>query len=316
MGNREKQKPFRLPTPYSLCPIPNSLLPALRKVKPPHQSIAIVGPGRLGQALARLLAEAGFPIRFVAARRQSAARRAARFIGSGRSVGLNASELSSASVIFITTSDSAVQGVAERLAALSPPRRDWSGRIVLHTSGSLPASALAPLKKRGASIGSLHPFQTIPSPAAGVQNLRNGYWAIEGDPAAQRFARQVVKALAGSAFVISVENRVLYHAAAFVVCPTIVTLMDWSARMLERAGVPRKAIPPMLHRFVAETVDNFAQFGGRQSLTGPAARGDWPVLRRHLTELRREFPEAVPLYRELVRAMLRLAGKRPARGLL
>ncbi|MGD0695656.1 MAG: Rossmann-like and DUF2520 domain-containing protein [Terriglobia bacterium] len=277
------------------------------------QNIAIIGPGRLGQALGRLLAEAGFPIRLVAARRLSAARRAARFIGSGHPVGLNSPELPRASVIFITTSDAAVAPVAERLAALSD---DWSGRVVLHTSGSLPASVLAPFKKRGAAIGSLHPFQTIPSPAAGVQNLRNGYWAIEGDPEALRLAKRVVKALGGVAFLIPAANRVLYHAAAFVVCPTIVTLMDWSARLLARSKVPHKVIRPMLYRFVAETIKNFADFGGPKSLTGPAARGDWPVLRRHLAELHREFPDTVPLYKELVRAMIRLAGKRAPRGLL
>lgn len=278
-----------------------------------HQSIAVVGPGRLGQALGRLLAEAGFPIRLVAARRLSAAQRAVRFIGSGHPVGLNSPELPRASVIFITTSDAAVAPVAKRLAALSD---DWLGRVVLHTSGSLPASVLAPFKRRGAAIGSLHPFQTIPSPAAGVQNLRSGYWAVEGDPEAQRFAKRVVKALGGVAFLIPAENRVLYHAAAFVVCPTIVTLTDWSARLLARSKVPHKVIRPMLYRFVAETIRNFAEFGGRQSLTGPAARGDWPVLRRHLAELRREFPDTVPLYKELVRAMIRLAGKRAPRGLL
>ncbi|MBI3263850.1 MAG: DUF2520 domain-containing protein [Acidobacteria bacterium] len=42
-------------------------------------------------------------------------------------------------------------------------------------------------------------------------------------------------------------------------------------------------------------------------MTGPAARGDWPTLERHLATLRRTSPEVAPLYRELVRAMLRLA---------
>lgn len=279
----------------------------------PNQSVAIVGPGRLGQALARLLAEAGFPIRLVAARRLAAARRAVAFIGGGRPVTLRTPELSGASVIFITTSDSAVAAVARQLAGL---REDWSGRVVLHTSGSLPASVLAPFKKRGAAIGSLHPFQTIPSPAAGVQNLRNGYWAIEGDPKALRFAKRVVKSLGGVAFLMPGAKRVLYHAAAFVVCPTIVTLMDWSGRMLERSGAPPRVIRPMLREFVMETVRNFADFGGRKSLTGPAARGDWGVIRRHLADLRRDFPDTVALYKELVRAMLRLADKRPPRGLL
>ena len=42
----------------------------------PRDGIAIVGPGKVGQALGKLLAAAGFPIRYVAARRLEAARQA------------------------------------------------------------------------------------------------------------------------------------------------------------------------------------------------------------------------------------------------
>ncbi len=282
-------------------------------MKPHTQPITIVGPGRVGQALGKLLVEKGFNVLFVAARRLTAARRAVRFMGSGKPVAFNSLALNQARIFLITTSDSALAPVARHLAALS---KDWSGRIVLHTSGSVPASVLAPLKRRGAAIGSLHPFQTIPNPAAGVRNLRGCYWAIEGDRAAQRVARRWVAALKGVAFPIHPDKKILYHAAAFLVCPTVVTLMDQSIRILELSGVSEKVARPMLGRFVAETVGNFVEFGGRGALTGPAARGDWPVIRHHLAALRRESPQAVPLYRELVRAMLRLAGRRAPKGLV
>jgi predicted short-subunit dehydrogenase-like oxidoreductase (DUF2520 family) len=71
----------------------------------------------------------------------------------------------------------------------------------------------------------------------------------------------------------------------------------------------------MLGRFVVETAKNFVELGGRRALTGPVVRGDWAVVRRHLAMLRREFPDAVPLYKELLRAMLKLAGKRAPRGI-
>ena len=46
-------------------------------------TVAIVGPGRLGQAMGRLLLGARVPVEFVAARQLSRARKAARFIGGG-----------------------------------------------------------------------------------------------------------------------------------------------------------------------------------------------------------------------------------------
>ena len=280
---------------------------------PRNQAIAIVGPGRVGQALGRLLVESGFPVRWIAARRPAVARTAVRFIGAGQAVNLNAPELPSASVALLTTSDSALAPTARQLASL---KRDWRRCVVLHTSGSVPSSVLSPLKKLGAAIGSLHPFQTIPNPAAGVRSLRECFWGIEGDPAARRVAMRIVKALGGHVFPIRPEKKILYHAAAFLVCPTLVTLMENSARLLIHSGVPARIARPMLGQIVAETLRNYVAMGGRQALTGPAARGDWPVIRRHLAALRREFPDVVPLYKELVRAMLRLAGKKPPRGLL
>ena len=274
-------------------------------------TVAMVGPGRLGQAMGKLLRQAGVPIEFVAARQLGRARKAARFIGGAKALGLKDPRLADAGIILITVSDAAVSAVARQLAAC---RDDWSGCVVLHSCGSLPSSVLDPFKQRGAAIASLHPYQTIPNPAAGVRNLPGCYWAVEGDRRAVAVARRWVKALAGKSFEIPPEAKPLYHLSAFLVCPTVVALMDTSERLLRQAGVPKKVIRPMLGKFVAETVRNFADFGARKSLTGPAVRGDWPTLNRHLAELQRFAPEVIPAYVELVELMLRVAEGAPGGG--
>jgi predicted short-subunit dehydrogenase-like oxidoreductase (DUF2520 family) len=267
--------------------------------------VAIVGPGRVGKAMGKLLLDAGVPVRFAAARQLARARNAVRFIGGGNALNLKDYQLADADVILMTTSDVALAPVARRLACY---RKDWSGRVVLHTCGSLPSSVLDPFRKRGASIGSVHPYQTIPNPSAGVRNLPGCFWAVEGDVRAIAIARRWVKAMAGRAFEVPAEAKALYHLSAFLVCPTVVTLMDCSERLLRQAGVPRKTIRPMLGKFVAETARNFAEFGARESLTGPAIRGDWKTLDRHIDELRRFAPDVTPAYIELVNLMLRVAG--------
>jgi predicted short-subunit dehydrogenase-like oxidoreductase (DUF2520 family) len=262
----------------------------------------------VGQALGKLLASVGVAICFVVARRPQAARRAVRFIGRGVAIALDSPQLTEASVILLTTADAALGPVARDLAALGG---DWSGKVVLHTCGSLPSSVLQPLRRRGAAIGSLHPFQTIPNPAAGARNLKGCFWSIEGDAAARKVATRWVKALGGVAFRVRAGQKSLYHAAAFLTCPTIVTLMDRSAWLLRQTGVPARIVRPMLGQFVEETVRNFVKLGGRRALTGPAVRGDWLTIQRHLRALRRSAPDIIPLYRALVRAMLRLTGRRP-----
>lgn len=267
-------------------------------------AVTIVGPGRLGQAMGRLLLAAGVRVKFVAGRQLLRARKATRFIGGGGALTLKDCRLAEADIILITASDAAIGDVARRVAKC---RKDWKGRVVLHTCGSLPASVLDAFRERGAAVGSLHPYQTIPSPRAGVRNLTGCYWAVEGDRRAVEVARQWVELLGGNAFAIAPESKPLYHLSAFLVCPTVVTLMDCSERLLDRAGVPKKLIRPMLGRFVSETVINFTEFGGRKSLTGPAVRGDWVTLQRHIAQLQRFAPEVIPAYVELVDLMLGVA---------
>lgn len=275
-------------------------------------NIAIVGPGRVGQAMGKLLNDAGFRVQFIATRRLTARSGAKRFIGSGRPVALTSLELAQAQVLLLTTSDSALATVASDLAKL---RNNWRGRVVLHTCGSMSPSVLEPFRRRGAAVGSLHPFQTVPSPAVGLRNLKGCFWAIDGDARARQVARRWVKALDGAAFTVRPGKKLLYHAAAFLVCPTVVTLMDSSLHLLKSAGVPARMARPMLVRFVADTVRNFGELDSRAALTGPAVRGDWPVIRGHLRTMRRNFPELVPVYKQLLAAMLRLAGRRAPKDL-
>ncbi|MGA3328179.1 MAG: DUF2520 domain-containing protein [Terriglobia bacterium] len=278
---------------------------------PKHKSIrsvAIIGPGCIGQAMGRLLARSRVPMAFIAGRNAAAARRAARFIGKGKPTGLADPRLLRASVLLIATSDSAVAEVAHQLAILGKGREAWHGKVVLHTCGSLPSSVLLPLKLRGAAIGSLHPYQTVPSPQAGVRNLRGCFWAIEGDRTALRVARDWVRRLGGVTFPVRPGEKTLYHLSAFITCPTVVTLMAQATSFLKQAGVPMRISRPMLGQFVAETAKNFADLGGRRALTGPAVRGDWATIRRHLAALNRSAPDFVPIYQSLLKAMLRLAG--------
>jgi len=226
------------------------LNPKMRNHKP-SRSVAIIGPGRVGQAMGRLLARSRVPIGFIAARNLAAARRAVRFVGMGKSTGLADPALLSASVLLIATSDSAVAEVSRELAQQGKGREPWRGKIVLHTCGSLPSCSLDPLKLRGAAIGSLHPYQTVPSPQAGVRNLRGCFWAVEGDRRALRVARDWVRRLGGVAFSVRPRAKTLYHLSAFIVCPTVVTLMAQAASFLMQAGVPPGISRPMLRQFVA-----------------------------------------------------------------
>jgi predicted short-subunit dehydrogenase-like oxidoreductase (DUF2520 family) len=275
-----------------------------------QRGLAIVGPGRIGQALGCLLSTSRVPVAMVAGRNPASVREAVRFIGQGTPVALDDPRLAQASVLLITTSDSAIEPVAKSILRLGGEKSSWKGRVVLHTCGSLPSAILKPFKLKGASIGSLHPYQTVPSPRAGVRNLRGCYWGIEGDPRALRVAEDWIRRLDGVSFRIRAENKGLYHLSAFLACPAVVTLMAESAQLLKRAGVPEKISRPMLAQIVEGAAGSFRELGGHLALTGPAVRGDFDTLARHRKALRKASPEFAPMYDDLVEAMRRVAARK------
>jgi predicted short-subunit dehydrogenase-like oxidoreductase (DUF2520 family) len=69
-----------------------------------------------------------------------------------------------------------------------------------------------------------------------------------------------------------------------------------------------------LESFVAETAKNFAALGAWRALTGPIVRGDWATLHQHQAALRELAPDLLPLYRELNRGMLKIAGRNSRPG--
>ena len=86
----------------------------------------------------------------------------------------------------------------------------WKGITVFHSSGALTSDVLSSLRERGAKVASVHPGMTFVRQSP--PRLKGVPFGVEGDPAAVRFARNVVRDLGGTAHPIKAENKVLYHA--------------------------------------------------------------------------------------------------------
>src|SRR3712207_1617426 len=112
----------------------------------PKPEVSIIGTGRLGTALAIALAEEGYPIGALVARRRESARQAAALLNAPSRV-MALKELADGpapDLLLIATPDDQIAQIAETLAKL-----DWdTGRTstVLHTSGALSSAVLAPLR--------------------------------------------------------------------------------------------------------------------------------------------------------------------------
>jgi predicted short-subunit dehydrogenase-like oxidoreductase (DUF2520 family) len=266
-------------------------------------SLTIVGAGRVGRVLGRRLREAGWKIGTVVTRSAASARRAVRFIGAGSPHGGLTRQVLNCSVILIATPDSAVGGVSEELARIGA--EELRGKIVLHTSGALDSSVLDAVRGFGAAAGSMHPLQSFSG--VGAPPLEGKVFAIEGDAAAVRKARQIARALGGAPVPIDGDKKPLYHAAAAMAAGHVLALAEAAAHLLMSVGMNRREAVRALLPLTRQVLQNFERLGPRAAWTGPLARGDYGVVEAHSKALRnvpKEFLDAYEAVNRLAALVL------------
>jgi predicted short-subunit dehydrogenase-like oxidoreductase (DUF2520 family) len=262
-------------------------------------TIAIVGPGNLGSAMARALHAVGYRVQEIVHRRGTSAKHAralAREIGARHVV--TGEARFDAEIVWICVGDGAIATCAADLAKASR----WDGNIVFHSSGALSSRELKQLKRRGAAVASVHPMMTF------VRNvrpeLRGVTFAIEGDVRAVRAARRIARDLGGRAVLIDARRKPMYHAFGAFTSPLIVATIAAAERVARKAGLnqdsARAAIAPILR----QTVANYFEHGPGGAFSGPLVRGDVETVRRHL-EVLRALPEARAAYEALARSALK-----------
>lgn len=266
-------------------------------------TVSIIGSGRLGTTLAVALGRHGYSIQSLVARRVQSARKAARLLDADVQV-LAAKELQllqPADVFLITVPDDQIAGVAEELSRLQLTS------TAFHTSGALSSNLLSPLRKKGWHTGSIHPLVSVSH--AGVP-LDGGYWSIEGDKAAVRIGKDIVRDLGGKSFSIRTEDKPLYHAAAVMASGNVVALFDVALQMMAECGIKRTTARNILLPLIESTVRNLETKDPAQALTGTFSRGDLETVKRHLAALK-DNRDALELYRLLGKRSLKLTKGHP-----
>jgi predicted short-subunit dehydrogenase-like oxidoreductase (DUF2520 family) len=261
--------------------------------------IAIVGPGRLGSALAQELRRAGYRITEVVSRNTVSSRRKARVLAKKVHASATTDKPSpDADLIWLCVPDREIAKAARHLAQAA----DWKGKIVFHSSGALASDELNVLRRRGAAVASVHPLMTFVS--ASVSSLHGISFALEGDAKALRVARNIVRDVGAEAFSISKKKKSAYHAWGGFTSPLLIALLVTGEKVAHAAGLsPAEARKKMLP-IVRQTLANYAKLGPAGAFSGPIVRGDAQVVRKHVRELRK-IPGAKDVYLALARAGVR-----------
>ena len=272
------------------------MLPAMA-AKP---RIAIVGPGRLGKALALALRRAGYKISEIVSRNGTASERKARELA--RKVEADASTIGhphlAADLVWFCVPDREITAASRQLASVV----GWGKKIAFHSSGALASDELNALRRRGAAVASVHPLMTFVS--GSIPSLKGVPFAVEGDATAARAARRIVRDLGGEAFTIRRQHKAAYHAWGAFASPLLVAALVTAEQLARKAGLSaveaRKKMLPMIR----QTIANYEALGPAGAFSGPIVRGDAETVRKHLQVLRK-VPEAREVYLALGRAALR-----------
>jgi predicted short-subunit dehydrogenase-like oxidoreductase (DUF2520 family) len=260
-------------------------------------SIAIVGAGSLGSALAESLHRAGYPVAEIVSRpklaSQRRAQRLARRVGA-RVVTIGKEPIQS-DIVWFLVPDREIRKCAETLAGLG----EWRRKIVFHSSGAMSSRELRPLQRRGAAVASVHPMMTFV--AGVVPDLAGVPFAIEGDVVAFQAARRIVKDLGGEAFAIREKHKPAYHAWGAFASPLLLSLWVTAERAAGLAGISRIEARRKMLPIIRQTLANYAARGPDRAFSGPIIRGDAATLEKNLKALWR-LPEARNVYLALARS--------------
>lgn len=258
-------------------------------------TLNLIGPGRLGQTLARLWQDAGLvTISGILGRNQEKAAMAATFIGAGTSV--DWPELPPARLTLLATPDDLLTAAANQLATSGTLR---PGDIVFHCSGALASDILAPLREQGAYLASIHPLKSFANPELAIVDFTGTYCGYEGDAPALDILLPLFNSIGACCFPIDPANKTLYHAGAVLACNALIALMHAALQSMAAAGVPQQTAWPALRPLIDGTLANIDRLGPAGALTGPIARGDVQTVARQNAALHALDPQLGEVYSAL-----------------
>ncbi len=258
----------------------------------PEIKVGFIGAGTVGTALAVKLSGKGYPVTAVASRSRSSADRLAASVPGCTAYDSKQAVADAADLIFITTPDGAIAGVAAEL--------QWHpGQSVIHCSGADSLESLEPARSAGAHAGGFHPLQTFASVAHAIENIPGSTFALEAEGQLLETLKQMATALEGNWIKLGAGDKTLYHTAAVIACNYLVTLVKLSTDLWKVFGASTPEAVRALMPLLRGTLNNIENVGLPDCLTGPIARGDTGTLKKHIEALQKSAPELLSTYREL-----------------
>lgn len=253
-------------------------------------TIGLIGPGRMGSALAESLHLNGHSIYAVAGRNEACpkARTLAERLGAQP---MSAQALAEhCSLVFIATPDDDIAPLANAIT--------WSpDTAVVHLSGATDVHVLQAVQHYQAYVGSFHPLQSVSQPTGTATTFQGCTITIEAEePALCERLMSLTEALGAHVNVLPAKARTRYHAAANHASALLVALMMDMAELWKSWGSSEEEMIEALLPLMQGTLTAAKAHGLASALTGPLARGDTGTLKGHLSALEQLDPALAQRY--------------------
>lgn len=271
------------------------------------KTINLIGGGRVGKTLGRLLAREGScQVQDLLTRSTASAEQALAFIGAGRAVS-PMPDLRPADLWLLAVPDGQIAPVAAALAACDnlPPA------TVFHASGALCADVLKPLQDKGWRVASAHCLLSFASPPLALQQFAGTPCALEGDVQALAELRPLFTRLGAQCFDVLAQDKLLYHAGAVFATNFLPVLQDLAEQLWQHSGMPLPLAQHLRASLLQNAVNNIATLGPQAALTGPAARGDAALVAAQGQAVQQWNPGAGQAYQALSALAASLAQRKP-----
>lgn len=251
--------------------------------------LTIIGSGRAAWAFASIWSAGGWPVDAVVTRGQPP-RTFSEILGIGRRP-LAPESFRESEVVLFAIADGAIPELYRTVGSAIP-----DGAIVFHASGSLSSELFD-----HAARFSLHPLRSLAPPGTSPLDFSGTLFTWEGAAATRGMAERIAEAAGGEFRAIETASKVLYHAAAVFGANFVAATLQEAADLMETAGVP--AAERALENLAISAVRNWVGNVGSARFTGPIARGEIEVVRRHLDALG-DHPAHDASYRALARILI------------
>lgn len=195
--------------------------------------------------------------------------------------------------------DAYIMAIPDDAVATVSKALPFSGRLVIHTSGSVPLDAIDPKNNRGV----LYPLQTFSKqrhldyatiPVCLEAESEKDYMLLE----------RLGKAISGQTHRISSEERKQLHLAAVFVCNFVNHLYHIGFEITGKNQLPFSLLLPLIR----ETASKLDSGTPAELQTGPAKRNDKKTMAKHLDAL--DLPEHKKIYSLLSEAIQHTYGRK------